>query len=715
MAVAKKVYTFVYPHVCTYVREGNREVNDKTLKHIAMKNLWKMMLAVLVMLCAVACEVGIDEPTPNPNQPENPEQKPDPDPDPTPEPEPTPEPGDITLSFEATIRMDADETRTDLEFNDGTGLWDTVWSGGEVLVVTAADKAFEFVNSAEEKSIFSCNAKGVEVLEGADVAIALKHAKSGAIDSKAGKSGGSLSAEVKAFDTKEVVTLDAATTFLRYKSGFEVTISATENIFVYDGAEHNSVTLAAGNDVWVAILNVDKAVTLTCRVADERVFEKEYTFASHKVYNLGEIKSTIFPDPTPEPEPDPTPEPGDANTIYFVPGVWNVDGAWFVAHVWGDGVDAVDVKLTDDNADGVYECQVAQAMTGIIFCRMNPKYTDFSWNSETEADHVWNQTQDLTIGVAPTNCYYITDWEKGEWREVGSQPSDPGVTPGGSSDYGVVGSFQGWDVAAPVAMAVEQDGWLVARGVELYKDDEIKIVKGNTWDESYGLEIAAVLTTDAEHALVKNAGGNVKVAKNGKFDISFNAATSKFKYTCTEEYTNLTVNITINNKAGWNPLRLILKSGDTFITAAEGDVIEGNSYAISGDYIGSSLTYQFLTDGKQGEEASVTITKSGAVLTLDENVIKLTFMLDTDNAKQWWGETAKIHVWGTGTSFDTSWPGNNMTYDGNHTWHINVPSELVGKTINFLVHNGNNWQSKDSTVAITASGATVTGSSIGIN
>ena len=56
-----------------------------------------------------------------------------------------------------------------------------------------------------------------------------------------------------------------------------------------------------------------------------------------------------------------------------------------------------------------------------------------------------------------------------------------------------------------------------------------------------------------------------------------------------------------------------------------------------------------------------------------------------------------------------------MTYDGDHTWHIIVPSELVGKTINYLVHNGNGWQSKDSKVTINAAGNTVTGSSIGVN
>ncbi len=282
------------------------------------------------------------------------------------------------------------------------------------------------------------------------------------------------------------------------------------------------------------------------------------------------------------------------------------------------------------------------------------------------------------------------------------------------SEYGVVGSFQGWDVANPIQMFVEGD-WSIARSVELYKDDEIKVVKGKTWDVSYGPKDAAqVLTVDTEHTLTKG-GQNIKVAKNGKFDIYFNAATAKFKYSCVEEYTNLNVTITVDNKANWSPLYIILKDGDTLLTAAEGDLVTDNKFTVSGEYIGSSLSYQFVSGDKKSDPAFVTISRGGATVTLEENVIKLYFQLDTDNAKQWWGTTSKIHVWNTGTAFDTTWPGTTMTSEGNYTWSVVVPSELVGKTINYLIHNGNNWQSKDSKLTISAEGNTVTGSSIGIN
>ena len=290
-------------------------------------------------------------------------------------------------------------------------------------------------------------------------------------------------------------------------------------------------------------------------------------------------------------------------------------------------------------------------------------------------------------------------------------------TLGKKSEYGVVGSFQApttWDVAAPVAMYEISGGWAVAKGVELYLSDEFKIVTGNSWDNpNYGLKDAAgVVAENTEVALTKG-GQNIKVAKNGKFDISFNATTKKIKVVCVEEYTDLKVNITIDNKANWSPLYITLKDGGTVV--ANNATVTNNKYQVSGEYIGKNLTCTLSNGTKTSEVMNVAITKDGATVTLEETIIKLKVQLDTDNAKTWWGNTMKIHVWETDTSFDTSWPGHAMTSEDNHTWSIIVPSELVGKTIKYLVHNGNGWQSKDSTVTIKAEGNTIKGSSIGIN
>ena len=280
-----------------------------------------------------------------------------------------------------------------------------------------------------------------------------------------------------------------------------------------------------------------------------------------------------------------------------------------------------------------------------------------------------------------------------------------------ATEYGVVGSFQGWDVANPVTMYEDKDGWCVARNVELYKGYEFKIVKDNSWDVSYGLASAGVLALDEETAVVTSGSQNMTAAKNGKFDIYFNLSASKVKYECVDEYTG-TVDIKINNIANWSPLYITLKKGEEVI-ANEQEVTD-NKFAVDMNYIAEELSYT-LSNGNKTKSGIVNITKDGANITLEEIVILLKVQLDTDNAKKWWGDTMKIHVWETETSFDTSWPGNTMKSEGNYTWSIEVPSELVGKTIKYLVHNGNGWQSDDATVTVSAEGNTVIGSSIGIN
>ena len=295
----------------------------------------------------------------------------------------------------------------------------------------------------------------------------------------------------------------------------------------------------------------------------------------------------------------------------------------------------------------------------------------------------------------------------------GDEPEQPEVPE--EVTIGLVGSFQDWNVASPMPMEYVGDGWIVASGIELYKTDEFKFVNGTSWDLNYGSKDAVLVAESGkEYTLVSDGGQNIKVNTNGKFDIYFNITSKNFKYECVEKY-DITVNITIDNKANWSPLYIHLEENGVAITPAEGALVENNKYAVSGDYIGSTLTCKFTSVSKTSDVMSVTISKTGATVTLEETVVKLYFKLDTSNSKQWWGATSKIHVWNTGTSFDTSWPGNTMTNEGNYTWSIIVPSELVGKKINYLIHNGNGWKSKDSTVIIKAEGVTVTGSSIGIN
>lgn len=332
--------------------------------------------------------------------------------------------------------------------------------------------------------------------------------------------------------------------------------------------------------------------------------------------------------------------------------------------------------------------------------------------ADTEYETVDGQGEGNGMKVAVSAIYSVYLSSDATTMKVVKTGDLPAV-----ENWDVCGTFTGnWDVTASLAMTALGDGWYVLENVEIYKDDEFKFVIDKGWSNSLGAE-GAVLTaeTGKEYALTSSDSQNIKVNKNGRFTISLNPTDKKFKVECVEEYSDLTVNITIDNNANWSPLYIYLESDGTALTPAEGALVSNTTYAVSGDYIGSTLTCKFLSGSKVSEIMNVAITKNGATVTLEETVIKLKVQLDTDNSKQWWGNTMKIHVWNTGTSFDTSWPGNTMTSEGNYTWSIIVPSELVGKTINYLVHNGNGWQSSNATVTISASGNTVTGSSIGIN
>ena len=564
--------------------------------------------------------------------------------------------------------------------------------------------------------------------------------------------------------------------------------------FTKDQTYYIAVAPQVFNDGVTAKIRIDSGEEIQVKTTTNKVETKINT-----ILNLGELEYVA-------------PVVETVETIYLKPGVWAADDAWFWAHFFGSGGE-VDVKMTGPDANGMYQADVPAGMEKVLFCRMNPTWSEFSWDvTEGETlveDRVWNQTGDLTVPFEGDDKFYyvITGWDtestwmnyedatyvapewtiagsfnewntaaalvqsgdyfvaedlvlhgaefkilhNGEWLGHGAVAVDTWATfsggdnitvtdaaagktydvyvnpaknkfvvvangmsvPAESADvWGVCGTFtNNWGISNNVHMTPRADGWYTLEGVEIYKDDQFKFVTNDGWDGSLGAK-DDVLTAESgtEYDLVGD-GQNIQVSTNGVFTIRLNPATKKFTVTCTEEYTG-TVNITVDNKANWNPLYITLWNGETeIVTDAD---VTGNTYAVSKNYIGSTLTCQFSNGSKTSDKMNISITRDGATVTLEKTIIKLYVQLDTDNSKQWWGNTMKIHVWNTGTSFDTSWPGNTMTSEGNYTWSIIVPSELVGKEIIYLVHNGNGWQSEDATVTISASDNTVTGSSIGI-
>lgn len=211
---------------------------------------------------------------------------------------------------------------------------------------------------------------------------------------------------------------------------------------------------------------------------------------------------------------------GTRSTIYFHPNMWNVDGAWFVAHAWNDAGAVEDVTLADNDGDGVYEGTIAADMTSVLFCRMNPEFTEFSWDE----GHVWNQTGNLTIGVAPNNHFYITAWDNGEWNTFDYVVDIPVQTSG----LGVVGSFAASNWSEDVLLAnTETAGLLVAKNIEFKAYDAFKIRTAGTWDGDVNLGAGSVNNIQANKYITAVAGSvdNITVVAAGTYDIYFNQNT----------------------------------------------------------------------------------------------------------------------------------------------------------------------------------------------
>ena len=453
-----------------------------------MKRFWSIFAVALVALVAVACD---DNKIGNENT------------------VPTPTSDEVTFTASAE-----DLTRTYLE--DGGEVFHTKWVGNETLCVVSEGKVFKFVNTLAAANKFSCKEEGVTDLVGKSVEII--YTKSGEadgnVDSSAGAAGAKLSAVVT-LENEGSYTLDVVSSFLLYSSSAEVTFTAPTQLFCDAGELKATMTLPAGNTVFVPIVaTVDAAeCELSYTIGSEAAGKVNITPAYNRINDLGVLTSTETPD-TPTPD---IPE-GDA-AIFFVPNSgWLSDGAWFAAYYWNDATSA-SVKLTDDNADGIYEGAIPAGMTGMLFCRMNPAYTDFSWNSDTENDHVWNQTIDTTVGVAPANYFYITGWDSGEWHEVGYNVPDGPVGPSTPTGFALAGTFNGW---GDLVME-NNNGIHSVKGVAMEAYAELKVKAATRWDINFGAASVAYMNP-GNHIVVAEGGDNIAITEAGTYDVYFDRA-----------------------------------------------------------------------------------------------------------------------------------------------------------------------------------------------
>ncbi len=111
----------------------------------------------------------------------------------------------------------------------------------------------------------------------------------------------------------------------------------------------------------------------------------------------GSYNGPINPtDPT-----DPTNPPVGNNTVYLNDAAIHAGDERYAIYVWNDGGNQwIDMTSAGTN---LYQANVPDGYTNIIFCRMNGGTTDNNW------DNKWNQSADLTFNGSQ-NLYTATGW-----------------------------------------------------------------------------------------------------------------------------------------------------------------------------------------------------------------------------------------------------------------------------------------------------------------
>lgn len=651
-----------------------------TKKQREMKKFWNLLVAVLVVMGAVACTENIDNVDGAVEQ---------------------------GLSFRATINLD--ETRSDVVFNEATEKWNTVWTGDETLNVRAGYMSYQFTNSVEDKELFVCKTANASDLVGKDVVIDLMHDADGnTIDSKAGKSGGKISASVSSFNPAEGVALEVKSAFFRYSSAYEVTLDASSYIFCYNGSNKNTITLPAGDDVWVAF-NPLSDITLSYSIDGTKCKEITMDFVSKKIYNLGELGL-----------------PYEVSETWGIVGEFNgwaagtpaplyVVNEWLVAYGLtnlNDGFKFVQNKGWDNAKGGVPADGVSA--TG--------EWLNCGTNNITVAD-----ASAYDVYFAPERSMYCIVVAGAEVPEMPEAPV---------FSVGMVGFNGNWD--ADVDMTLEGD-YYVIKGQVVAANDQFKIRISHSWDESYGMPgdvEPQTVNADAMYSLVQ--GGKNMSATAGTYDIYFNYVAKEF-YLLTPGTTPEDLAIpqykiyVYNHETNWANVYLYTwDSNDTHPMGAWPGSLSHSTEIINGyEYLvwtmprtatGMSLN-AILNNNSDSQTADYVIGTLSADVYLRLNNGVLESIDDKNNPEPVIPiETYKVYVYKYNNTWTTLnlyswdaqsqaaytgvWPGtkNALTEDINgYTYYVwEMPATATGKNVKFIINNGSSQTGDSDAYALTS-------------
>lgn len=181
----------------------------------------------------------------------------------------------------------------------------------------------------------------------------------------------------------------------------------TESTEVINGYTYYTFTYPVtyvGEDVNV-IVNNGSAQTVDINLGTlNKDFYVVYSVAMHEVYTEAPAEGSI----------EEYVAPAEKQVVYLDPTYWDPSSARFAAYFW-EPISAVWVDMTDANNDGIYECEVPEGATKVIFCRMNKSAMDNNW------DNKWNQTGNLTVTGHIGMKYVVNQWDDAndsQWKSL---------------------------------------------------------------------------------------------------------------------------------------------------------------------------------------------------------------------------------------------------------------------------------------------------------
>ncbi len=579
-----------------------------------MKKIFYFIASAIVALGAVACQNDIEENIENNQQTEG-------------------------LSIKVTI---AEQTRVALGELNAENNRKLTFTEGDQLVASAEGTSVIFTYTKAEGDVYTFTCKDEKVSEligtkpdfnylaaGLDAAT---FATNGSVCNTAAEdiNGIGMYAAGKEWDQKNgnlgdegyTVTLHALP-LLKFTANERVKFESDfASLFFVDGWESSYTTTKTG-EIYLPIMSSGSnecEVTVITESGFNKTFKK--AFDENTIYNLGTIAVP--------------------NVLHLNPGIWSDAGAWFAAYFFNSEPAAVAamtraeaeetgkwVKMTDEDADGIYECEAPAGYNSVIFTRMDPAKEELSFDS------AWNQTADLAVPAADAanNTYAVTGWDNQEEQKptVGNWGSNPV-----DAQWGLCGIAGNWDT--DVVMESVAPGVFAAKSVKIAESDTFKVRKDKAWDESYGA--GEVNTIEPDHFVASFLGGmdnNFKVSVAGTYDVYFVYATKRVyvvtpgaDYTTATEQTANPSTATVPGQpsewalvgvfSGWADKSFVTTTTSNIVVlkgvtmkAAEGFLVRKPSTDWADKYGAGSINYlkanHFITTSKEG--ADMCLEKDG--------------------------------------------------------------------------------------------------------